>query len=104
VALTKINGEPVRLVKALSELREGMIVWGLCRGCGGKHRGILSGTFSHPMDGDKCFVWSPNAHPEKGLGCIRAVNVTNGRVYLVIDPDITEVRRQVVRKPKERIR
>jgi hypothetical protein len=103
VALTQINGEPVRLVKAFSELREGMIVWVIpCWLCRGKHRFmLLSGRNSTE------FSITPNPHPDVGDGVAadsREFRSGECSVYLVIDPDITEVRRQVVRKPKERVR
>ena len=108
----RINGDPVKLVESFDELREGMIVWVRpCGACLGQHRQILAGRYSGPIYSgtkgvteDSGFVGHPNPP------CCRAPfrvttphSVSRRIVYRVVDDDLTEVSRQVVRK-KERIR
>jgi hypothetical protein len=50
VSLTRINGEPVKLVESFEELKEGMVVWTKpCGWCGGQHRRMLLSLGRHPV-------------------------------------------------------
>jgi hypothetical protein len=113
MALTQINGEPVRLVKAFEELREGMIIYtGRCPDHGVFHRAMLidkrkqfvtAGLIDKKSGAMIAFGMIPAPHREGDV--ITPGFVAAGQVYLLIDDDLTEVSRQVTRsRQKERTR
>ena len=95
MSLTRINGEPVKLVERFEELREGMVVWVKpCGFCSNSHRGILLGRYSggaytpaghHDVRGEWHAEPPIKCHPHHPGFLVSKNTVRNRRAFRVTD-------------------
>ena len=85
MSLTRINGEPVKLVEKFEELREGMVVYGHCVRCDRYHRAILMGPLQCTGGRGREMRPTPPCVSIYPSRAISERDVAAGRVFRVID-------------------
>lgn len=112
----RINGEPVVAVESFDELRSGVIVYVAPCLCGRLHRGMLTSSNREPSINIQGYVrsdgmpsWAIVPTPPCAVAlnlsaCISAGMAWRGRLYRVVDPDITQVTRTRVTRATEPVR